>query len=119
MDRSAARSRTAESSFGSRPRYFNRGQEKSGLTGQLHAFLQNLSEEARAQDRVVLVPSVRSRSSTPGIGCVFRPIWALVPAGIWAVIPEDLGTLSERSDGSVRIGAKRRVEVKQLVGAGR
>jgi hypothetical protein len=61
----------------------------------------------------------RFRCSLLHQGCVFRPIWALVPAGIWAVIPEDLGTLSERSDGSVRIGAKRRVEVKQLVGAGR
>jgi hypothetical protein len=59
------------------------------------------------------------RTCFPGGDCVFRPIWALVPAGIWAVIPEDLGTLSERRDGSVRIGAKRRVEVKQLVGAGR
>jgi hypothetical protein len=34
----------------------------------------------------------------PALSCVFRRIWALVPAVIWAVIPEDLGTLSERSD---------------------
>lgn len=33
---------------------------KSGLTGQLYAFLQNLSEEARAQDRVVLAVSLPS-----------------------------------------------------------
>jgi len=33
---------------------------KSGLTGQLYAFVQNLSEEARAQDRVVLVVSLPS-----------------------------------------------------------
>jgi hypothetical protein len=39
--------------------YMNR-ERKSGLTGQLHAFLQNLSEEARAQDRVVLVVSLPS-----------------------------------------------------------
>lgn len=33
---------------------------KSGLTAQLYSFLQNLSEEARAQDRVVLVVSLPS-----------------------------------------------------------
>ena len=35
---------------------------KSGLTGQLYAFVQNLSEEARAQDRVVLAVSIPSLS---------------------------------------------------------
>ena len=39
--------------------YMNR-ERKSGLTGQLHAFMQNLSEEARAQDRLVLVVSLPS-----------------------------------------------------------
>src|SRR5207245_2361564 len=34
---------------------------KSGLSSQLYAFVQNLSEEARAQDRVVLVVSLPSR----------------------------------------------------------
>jgi hypothetical protein len=38
--------------------------------------------------------------------CVFRRIWAFVPAVIWALIPEDLGTESERSDG-VRSGSER------------
>lgn len=33
---------------------------KSGLTAQLYAFMQNLSEEARAQDRVVLAVSLPS-----------------------------------------------------------
>ncbi|MBI4516470.1 MAG: ATP-binding protein [Deltaproteobacteria bacterium] len=33
---------------------------KSGLTGELYRFVQNLSEEARAQDRVVLVVSLPS-----------------------------------------------------------
>lgn len=33
---------------------------RSGLTGQLYSFLQNLSEEARAQDRVVLAVSLPS-----------------------------------------------------------
>jgi len=33
---------------------------KSGLTGQLYSFVQNLSEEARAQDRVVLAVSLPS-----------------------------------------------------------
>lgn len=35
-------------------------QRTSGLTAQLYAFLQNLSEEARAQDRVVLAVSLPS-----------------------------------------------------------
>ena len=33
---------------------------KSGLTNQLYSFVQNLSEEARAQDRVVLAVSLPS-----------------------------------------------------------
>ena len=44
-------------------------------------------------------------------GCGFRGIWALVPAMTWALIPEDLGTQSERSDG-VRSGSERSDEVE-------
>jgi hypothetical protein len=41
---------------------------------------------------------------------------ALIPAVIWALIPEDLGTQSERSDG-VRSGSERSDEVRgQVVG---
>jgi predicted AAA+ superfamily ATPase len=41
--------------------YLNRERNrKSGLGGQLYSFVQNLSEEARAQDRVVLVVSLPS-----------------------------------------------------------
>ena len=41
--------------------YLNRERcQKSGLGGQLYSFVQNLSEEARAQDRVVLAVSLPS-----------------------------------------------------------
>src|SRR5712691_6119283 len=41
--------------------YLNRERNrKTGLGGQLYSFVQNLSEEARAQDRVVLAVSLPS-----------------------------------------------------------
>jgi hypothetical protein len=53
----------------------------------------------------------RARTGSTDSACVFRRIWALVPAVMWALIPEDLGTQSERSDG-VRSGSERSDEVR-------
>jgi hypothetical protein len=90
--------------------------KSSGLSVPQFAAREHLDPQRLYRWRAQLGPGGTSTPRfieiKPAATCVFRRIWALVPATTRALNPEDPGA---RPGGSDPIGAKRRVRVRWLV----